>query len=173
MRWVRYNVAATLDGFLAGPGGEFDGIPHDDTVDFGALFANVDTVLMGRVSYEVALSVPERPWNPGTRVYGFSTTLKPEEHPEVTVVPGDAAGLAAKLRAEEGTGDIWLFGGGGLFAELLAAGQVDAVEVYVCPVLLGGGIPLLPSIDRRTMLTLTHSRVHPSGIVGLHYEVVR
>ena len=87
MRRVRYNVAATLDGFIAGPGGEFDGIPHDDTVDFGALFANVDTVLMGRVSYEVALSVPERPWNPGTRVYGFSTTLKPSPtHPNASIL---------------------------------------------------------------------------------------
>src|SRR4051794_26944609 len=144
MRRVRYNVAASLDGYIAGPNGEFDWIPDDPTVDFGALFAKIDTVLLGRLSYEAALQVPELAWGPETRVYVFSRTLRPEDHPKVTLVADDAAGVVAALRAEPGDGEIWLFGGGDLFRGLLAAGQVDTVEVTIAPVLLGGGIPLLP-----------------------------
>ena len=171
MRTVRYNVAASLDGFIADPQGGYDWIPEDPTVDFAALFANVDTVLLGRRSYELVRSQPELPWVPGTRVYVFSRTLNPDDHPGVTVVGSDAEGTVAALRAEPGTGDIWLFGGGALFASLLAAGQVDAVEVTVVPVLLGGGVPLLPGATRRAELALTHSHVYPSGMVALHYAV--
>lgn len=52
MRRVRFNAAASLDGSIAGPEGDFDWIPHDPEVDFGSLFENVDTVLVGRRSYE-------------------------------------------------------------------------------------------------------------------------
>jgi dihydrofolate reductase len=81
-----------------------------------------------------------------------------------------AARVVASLRAEPGDGDIWLFGGGVLFGDLLAAGQVDAVEVTIVPVLLGEGVPLLPR-GVRTMLALDHSHVYPSGMVGLYYSV--
>lgn len=170
MRRVRYNVAATLDGYIAGPNGEYDWIPDDATVDFASIFARVDTVLLGRRSYEVACTVPEKPWSETTRIYVFSRSLRPEDHPGVTIVRGDAASVVASLRAESGDGDIWLFGGGVLFGDLLAAGQVDAVEVTVVPVLLGQGVPLLPRAVR-TMLALDHSHVYPSGMVGLYYSV--
>ncbi len=65
MRPVRYNVAASLDGFIAGPEGEFDWIPEDQSVDFVALFAQVDTVLIGRRSYEVVMKMGATPWKPG------------------------------------------------------------------------------------------------------------
>lgn len=171
MRPVRYNVAASLDGCIAGPNGEYDWIPDDPTVDFAALFARVDTVLLGRVSWELVASQPERPWKTGTRVYVFSRTLPADVDPDVIVVADDAAAHVAALRAEPGDGEIWLFGGGALFASLLAAGQVDTVEVTVAPVLLGGGIPLLPPGVPRTMLALRHTHVYPSGMVALHYDV--
>lgn len=171
MRPVRYNVAASLDGYIAGPNGEYDWIPHDPAVDFGALFARVDTVLLGRRSYELVRGGPAPPWPAGARVYVFSRTLQAEEHPGVTVVAEDAAGVVAGLRREPGDGEIWLFGGGALFASLLAAGQVDAVEVTVAPVLLGGGVPLLPPGAPRTALALAESRAYPSGMVGLRYAV--
>ena len=170
MRRVRYNVAATLDGFIAGPAGEFDWIPEDPTVDFAALFANVDTLLLGRRTYEVARAHGAPPWGPTMRAYVFSRTLRPEEHPDVTVVAGDPAATVASLRAEPG-GEIWLYGGGELFGALLAARQVDSVEVTVVPVLLGAGVPLLAGGPGRTSLALRHSHIYPSGMVALHYDV--
>lgn len=173
MRQVRYNVAASLDGFIADRDGGYDWIPLDPAVDFDALFARVDTVLLGRRSYELTLREPDAAfaWPAGARVHVFSRTLDPADHPSVTVVSDDAAGVVAALRAEPGDGDIWLFGGGALFGALLAAGQVDAVEVTVVPVLLGDGVPLVPAGVPRTALALTHSHVYPSGMVGLHYAV--
>lgn len=173
MRPVRYNVAASLDGFIAGPNGEYDWIPMDPAVDFGALFARVDTVLLGRRSYELIRgdASAASAWPAGARVYLFSRTLHPAEHPAVTVVRDDAANVVAALRAEPGPGEIWLYGGGVLFGALLAAGQVDVVEVTVVPVLLGRGVPLVPADAPRTTLALTHSHVHPSGMIALHYAV--
>lgn len=172
MRRLRYNVAATLDGYIAGPKGEFDWIPHDPTVDFEAIFARVDTFLIGRRTFDTVLANGELPWKHGARIYVVSRTLEDGVHPGVTIVRDDPARLAASLRAEEGSGEIWLFGGGELFATLLAAGQVDAVEVTVCPVLLGDGVPLLGHGLGGATLRLTHSHVYPSGMVALHYDVV-
>lgn len=173
MRRVRYNVAASLDGYIAGPGGEFDWIPYDPAVDFAALFARVDTVLLGRHSYALTQPTDTKPWPPGTRVYVFSRTLRPEEHPDVTIVADDAAGVVAALREETGDGEIWLFGGGSLFGSLLAADQVDFVEVTVVPILLGGGVPLLAPGVPRAALTLMDTRTYPSGMVTLSYSVQR
>jgi len=171
MRRVRYNVAASLDGYIAGPRGEFDWIPNDPTVDFAAIFARVDTVLLGRHSYELTRRQGGGQWGPGMRVYVFSRTLRAGDHPEVTVVSDDGAGVVAALRAESGDGDIWLFGGGALFGSLLTAGQVDAVEVTVVPILLGGGVPLLPPGTARAALALDATRRYPSGMVTLSYAV--
>jgi dihydrofolate reductase len=173
MRPVRYSVAASLDGYIAGPQGEFDWIPNDPTVDFAALYARIDTVLLGRLTWELVQrmgSQVESPWREGTRLYVFSRTLREEDCPGATLVRDDAASVVAALRAEPGDGEIWLFGGGVLFASLLAAGQVDAVEVAVVPMLLGGGVPLLPpGIATRVPLTLRASHVYPSGMIGLTY----
>lgn len=171
VRPVRYNVAASLDGYIAGPEGEFDWIPHDPSVDFAAIFARVDTVLLGRRSYELVRQQGGGPWAPGTRVYVFSRTLRPEQHPEITVVADDVGTVVAALRAEAGDGEIWLFGGGNLFRSLLDEGQVDTVEITIVPVLLGGGVSLLQPGAPRTVLALTGTRSYPSGMVSLSYAV--
>jgi dihydrofolate reductase len=171
MRPVRYNVAASLDGYIAGPAGEFDWIPMDSSVDFAALFAKVDTVLLGRRSYEVVREGGSAPWAPGTRVYVVSRTMRPEDHPDLTIIGEDVGGVVSALRAEAGDGEIWLFGGGALFRSLLVEGQVDTVEVTVVPILLGGGVPLVQPGAPRTLLRLTGTRTYPSGMVSLSYAV--
>ena len=171
MRKLRYNVAASLDGYIADAAGGYDWIPHDPAVDFAALFARVDTVVMGRLTYDLVRSQSGPAWKKGTRVYVVSRTLAPGERADMTVVRDDPVALADRLRHEEGSGEIWLFGGGQLFATLLAGRQVDSVEVTVVPVLLGAGVPLLAPGAGRTALTLVHSQVYPSGIVSLNYTV--
>jgi dihydrofolate reductase len=172
MRRVRYRVAASLDGYIAGPDGEIDWIVHDPTRDWAAVFAGFDTVLLGRRTYELTRQPGAPAWPAGWRVVVFSRTRTAVEDPSITVVTADAGAAVAGLRAEPGR-DIWLFGGGSLFASLLAAGVVDQVEVAIMPVLLGRGIPLAAPEAPRARLTLTHSDVSASGIVSLHYDVRR
>jgi dihydrofolate reductase len=124
---------------------------------------------MGRRTFE-AMGGKEDGMGDGTRTIVFSRTLRPSDHPKVTVVSERANEVLAELRAQPGK-DIWLFGGGALFASLLDAGLVDTVEVAVMPVLLGGGIPLLPPPAGRANLRLTGHRVYPTGIVLLEYAV--
>ena len=171
MRQVRYNVAASLDGYIATSDGRYDWIPVDPAVDFATIFAKVDTVLMGRHTYELTVGTGAHPWAPGTRIYVFSTTLVPAAHPGVTVVNSQAKQAVARLRAEPGDGDIWLFGGGALFLSMLAARQIDTVEVTIVPVLLGGGVPLITPGAPRTPLQLTGTQRYPSGMVSLSYSI--
>ena len=171
MRPVRYNVAASLDGFIADADGGYDWIPNDETVDFAGLFARVDTVLLGRKTWELVQGQPERAWGAETRIFVFSRTLAAAPEPGVTVVRDDPVALVSSLRHEPGDGEIWLFGGGELFGVLLAGGQVDTVEVTVVPVLLGSGVPLLPGPAARAPLVLEHTHTYPSGMVALHYTV--
>jgi dihydrofolate reductase len=165
-RRIRYQVACSLDSYIAGPDGEYDWIPMDPDIDFGELFAAFDTLLMGRRTYE---SVPELP--PGMQVLVFSRTLRQEDHPAVTIVSGDERRVLDELRGRDGR-DIWLYGGGELFRSLLDLGCVDTVEPAIVPVLLGGGRPFLPDPAVRRRLSLTGSRIYEkSGIVLLQYDV--
>jgi dihydrofolate reductase len=172
MRKVVYRCAMSLDGFIAGPNGEYDWIVMDPDIDFAALMARFDTFLIGRKTFEVMRRMGDSaPPTPGIRQIVCSRTLRPVDCPQATL-SGDAERVVADLRKTPGK-DIALFGGGELFRSLLAAGLVDEVGVSVIPVLLGGGIPLLPSPAGRTSLRLKNHRVYEkSGTVGLEYDIV-
>ena len=170
MRRVRYSVAMTLDGYVAGPKGESDWIVMDPEIDFASLMSSFDTILLGRRTYEAARAQGGGPAMPGTQSYVLSRTLRPSDCPGVTVTD-NAKDTVQQLRAASGK-DIWLFGGGTLFRSLLEMGLVDTVEVALIPVLLGGGIPLLPDPAQRAKLKLTkHTVYSTTGTVALEYDV--
>ena len=173
MRRLRYQVATSLDGYIAGPNGEFDWIVMDPDIDFAALQAQFDTAVMGRKTFLTTLQQGGSGAMPGLDVVVFSRTLRPADYPAVSVVSSDPAEIVRSLKARPGK-DIWLFGGGELFRTLLEAGLVDTVEPAVVPVLLGDGIPMLPSPASRTKLSLSNYRLYPkSGIMLLEYTVNR
>ena len=142
-RLLRYQVAVSLDGFIAGPEGEYDWIVMDPAIDFGALFKEFDTAVMGRKTYEMMTAQGGHGAMPGLDVVVFSRILPAAARKGVRILNDNPADIVPALKAKPGR-DIWLFGGGGLFRSLLDAGLVDTVELAVMPVLLGSGIPLLP-----------------------------
>ena len=158
----------SLDGYIAGPNGEIDWIVIDPDIDFGALMVAFDTLLLGRKTYEATRQQGGTGGMPGMEAYVFSRTLRQADCPGVTVSHQPADTLAV-LKAARGK-DIWLFGGGSLFRSLLELGLVDAVEVAVIPVLLGGGLPLLPHPAKEAKLRLVSHRVYEkTGTVSLEY----
>ena len=173
MRKVVYGGAMSLDGFIAGPNGEYDWIVMDPDIDFTALMARFDTFLIGRKTFEVMRRLGDTaPATPGIRNIVFSRTLRPGDCPKSMTLSDDAEGVVADLRKQPGK-DIALFGGGELFRSLLAAGLVDEVGFSVVPVLLGGGIPLLPSPADRAKLKLKGHRVYEkTGTVLLEYDIL-
>ena len=168
MRRVRYAVAMSLDGYIAGPNGEADWIEMDPTVDVAAFFktfyAQFDTAIMGRLAYEVFGGAVE-----GMDTYVFSRTLPPGPRKGVTVLGGDGIARLRELRRGEGK-DIWLFGGGSLFGSLASAGLVDTAELSVMPVMLGGGLPVISGIKKRVKLRLLSSE-ESGGALTLKYAV--
>jgi dihydrofolate reductase len=169
LRQLVYSVAASLDGFIAGPDGEYDWIVSDPAFDFAALWNRFDTLIMGRRTYEVALTR----FNPieelGKAIFVASTTLDPAQHPAATILRDGVPDAVASIKAQPGK-DAWLMGGSVLFRSLVDAGLVDRVEVTVIPVMLGAGVPLMPP-GHRCHLHLEECKPYPSGVISLKYSV--
>lgn len=173
MRLVRFGGAMSLDGYIAGPNGEYDWIVMDPDFDFAEMQSAFDTFLIGRKTFEamVKMGSDARP-SAGIQNIVLSRTLKPGDYPHLTI-ESDAERLVTKLRTKPGKG-IAIFGGGELFRSLLEAGLVDRIEMAIVPVLLGGGIPLLPPPASRATLKLRKQRVYDkTGTIGVEYDIVR
>ena len=170
-RRVRYSVAVSLDGFIAGPNGEFDWIIMNPAFDFAALFNQFDTFLLGRRTFEITRQegAPDMPT--GTQTIVFSRTLRQSDYPKV-VITSEVTKTISELKKKPGK-DIWLFGGGELFRSVLDAGLIDTIEVAVMPILLSQGVPLLAAGARSPSLQLTESKTLPSGTVMLSYNVAK
>lgn len=180
MRKVLYHVGLSLDGCIASADGSFEWLNRTTKEaegtgeDFGMkeLFARIDTVLMGRKTYELMLSFGQPGGYPNVKNVVFSKTLPSSQEKNVEIVREDAATYVAALKQGPGK-DIYLCGGGALARDLLSHGLVDQIEMGVVPVLVGGGIPCFPAGFPETDLKLLHSKQCAGGVMVLSYEVVK
>ena len=141
----------------------------DPDVDFGAIYRQFDTALIGRRTFETMVKARNTSL-PGIRVFVFSGLLSQADYPGITIVKDNALEVVTRLRAKAGK-DIWLFGGGALFSSLAELGVVDTVEVSVMPVLLGEGIPMIATAKRLELELTGHKVYEKTGIVSLMYSV--
>ena len=174
MRTVTYGAACSLDGFIAARDGALDWLHFSRDVQrvVAEYWATVDTVLIGRKSWEAAAAQGAGDGGgpvAGITTYLFSRTLR-DAPPGVHLVSDDAGDFVRALKSRPG-GGICVMGGGELGASLLAAGVVDEVGLNVHPVLLGAGVPLFRDTGRRIALDLVESRVIDGGCVLANYRV--
>lgn len=167
MRKVSYFVAATLDGFIAGLDGGIDWLFTDGDYGYDAFYSSVDALVMGRRTFEVALSFGKYPYA-GKRAVVFSKKGFRTDVADVEVTPEDPAAVVRRLKKEPGS-TIWLVGGAVVAKPLFAADLVDELVVSIHPVTLGEGIPLWPPGLRGRKWRLVDSEAFESGLVQLVY----
>jgi dihydrofolate reductase len=187
MRSVTYSMAVSLDGYIAGPDGQFDwSVPDEEVSRFAtAETRQVSVMLLGRKLYETMLyweTADQDPslddsdlefiaiWKPLPKVV-FSTTLAAVQG-NARLAAGGLAEEIERLRAEPGEGDIAI-GGATLAAEAAALGLIDEYRARIYPVLVGGGIPFFPQHERRVDLELVETRTFSSRVVDVRYRVTR
>jgi dihydrofolate reductase len=172
VRKVTFGGANSLDNFLARPDHAVDWLLWGDEAAavMAGYWTTIDTVLMGRKTYEVAARSGQGGGYPGMKCYVFSRTLNEGPGEGVTLIRGDAAEFVRGLKEEDGK-DICLMGGGELARSLFEAGLIDEIGFNIHPVLLGSGIPLFHPMSRQIDLELKECRPFKNGCVLVTYRV--
>jgi dihydrofolate reductase len=170
MREIVYFVATSLDGYIARKDGGIDWLFTDGDYGYKDFYDSVDLLLVGRKTFELALSFPDYPYA-GKRCVVFSRSWEKLEMPDTNVELSkvEPAEAARRYKAEKG-GRIWCVGGGRLASALLSAGLIDEVVLSVHPAALGDGIPLFERREAFTPFRLVKSEPFPSGLVQLTYR---
>ena len=178
MRKVVYSVGVSLDGYIADPNGGVEWLDRATSKakgeDFGlaAFFKSIDTVLMGRKTYEIVRKMQGgKTVYPGMKNYIFSRTLPPGHRDGMEFVADDPAQVLAKLKQQPGK-NIWLCGGGELARHCLNRHAVDEITLGVVPRLIGGGLPTFPPGFDETEVELAEVKQYKGGVVGLTYRVI-
>ena len=171
MRIVTYGAACSLDGFIAPSDGSMDWLHFSrDVQEYMATYwGSIDTMLMGRKTWEVAVGQGGGGGTKGITTYVFSRTLDRVGH-GAHLVSEDAGEFVRRLKEQPGKG-ICVMGGGELAQSLFAAGVIDEVGLNVHPILLGSGVPFFRDAGRRISLVLAESKVIDGGCVLSTYRV--
>lgn len=168
MRPIKLFIACSLDGYIARPDGGIDWLFTDGDYGYREFFASIDTVVMGRKTWELSLGFGEYPY-PGRAAFVFSHRRAGERDAHAQFVAGPVGPFMRALCAQPGR-DIWLVGGGQLVRAFLDAGLIDEFIVSVHPIVLGAGLPLFPAPVREIQLQHVRTMSFDSGLVQLHYR---
>jgi dihydrofolate reductase len=175
MRKITFGGANSLDNYIARPDHAVDWLlwGNEAAAVMADYWKTIDTILMGRKTYEVALRRGQGSDSfTGVKTYVFSRTLDQGAHEGVTIVASDAAEFVRDLKQQDGR-DICLMGGGELARPLFEAGLIDEIGFNIHPVLLGSGIPLFHPMNRQIDLKLLECRPFKNGCVYVTYRVKR
>lgn len=173
MPLFRAYLAVSTDGFIARADGSVDWLHDYDPAEFGYadFIAGIGHIVMGRGSYEQARGFSDD-WFYKDRPCTVVTSQVLHDLPAGVRPHGaDFAALAADLRHSVKSGDVWLFGGAQLWSGFLQAKAVNRFELYVIPILLGQGMPLLPGAQD-VRLSLRDSATLTRGVIRQVYDVV-
>jgi len=165
---LKLFIAASLDGFIARKDGSIDWLFTDADYGYRDFFSSIDTVLVGRKSYEQSLTFFEGAPFSGKLCYVFTRQASGKAG-RVTFVSGDIVEFTKGLKDETGS-DIWLVGGSEIIAALRQL--IDEYIISVHPVILGEGIPLFIGKWNQTDLKLLNAASFSSGLVQLQYSVL-
>jgi dihydrofolate reductase len=167
MRKIILNLAVSLDGYIAGPNGEYDWCFTDADYGMTDFLNSIDATIMGGKSYRLLLQYG--PPYPELMNYVFTRTEKNTPYSNVKFVSRDVPSFVRELTQEEGK-NIWLFGGAEIIHALLEYDLIDEYMLSIHPVLLGNGLPLFGAIKTRKHFKLMDSISYPSGLVQLKYR---
>jgi len=176
MRKVTFGGASSFDNYFARKDDSVDWLMWADEVGpiMAEFWKSIDTVIMGRKTYEVALRMGVGGGAyPGVKNYVFSRTMKQSPKKKVKnleIISEDAAEFVRKLKAEEGK-DICVMGGGLLAKSLFEADLIDEIGFNIHPVLLGSGIPVFHEMDHQIDLELLECKGLKNGCVMVTYRV--
>ncbi len=179
-RKIIVYLATSADGYIARPDGDVEWLnrrPHK--IDYGmrAFHSTIDTILMGRKTYDWAVAYCKKHRLKESSVfdqkvanYVFSRKPPKKAAPGLQFVSKPVKAFARHLRATPGK-NIWLMGGGELIASFLDAGEIDEFDIQVIPTFIGKGIPLVAPRHRDIELRLRSTQKYADGVVRLRYEV--
>lgn len=190
MRSLTYFVAATLDGFIAGPDGQFDFFPFSDeyaevvvrdypetlpthvrqALGVTAEGTRFDTVISGFATYDVGPKTGY-PSPYGHLVqYVVSTRLTEPPHPDIRLISSDPVSAVRDLKAGPGTKGIYLCGGGKLASAL--ASEIDELIIKRSPIVIGAGIPMFDGALPPLGFAPTYSQTIDIGVSFQAYRRV-
>lgn len=173
-------IAASVDGFIAGPQGELDWLENPayaageiQGLSYADFIATVDVLVMGRNTLETVLTIDSWPYE-GTLL--IVLTHRPLELPaalqsKVRCLSGIPEEIVARLEAE-GKKHLYI-DGGKTIQDFLRAGLIDELTITRIPILLGEGIPLFDGSYPSHSLRLIASVASENGVVQDRYEVMR
>lgn len=172
MRKVIFGGANTVDNYIAGKDDSIDWIRQSKEANeiLKEYWKRIDTEILGRRTYEVAMKSGGGTGFGGLKTYVCSRTLKKIPNKKVELA-SDAVSLVKRLKAEKGK-DIIVMGGSLIGKSLFEAGLIDELGVNIHPVLLGSGIPLFGEMNRRIELELRECKPTKNGCVVLTYNVI-
>ncbi len=176
-RRIIASVATSADGYIARKNGGVEWLDRPrppGNYGMGAFMRSIDTVLLGRKTWDQALrmGLKDGAMGPKIRSYVFSRRRRKSRFASFEFVSEPVGRFARRLRSLPGR-DIWMMGGADILASFLDAGEIDELIIHVIPVFIGDGIPLVKPRRRLIRLKLLSARRFPDGVVRLHYAVRR